>query len=360
MGCSSSALNKAGDSSGLRREESESCFAQPKPRTLGKESTLYGKVEKESPPRFEKLKISVVSTANSVKSVRERPLANSAADPPASTGEAQPLDRPEESGPPQPGGKDDTAGLGGKKKDMGAVTEAQPLQGNAEAESGGTDPKYTKPLRATGERGSPGAVEGTENPQTARQMKLLGTSEKIPPLEVAREPQPQEAMGKGEQTQLPETVPREKESPEVLEGSQFVETAGERQLQETLGKDEQSQPLETIPGESETPEVLEGSQFVETAVNSELLQKTPEGPRNMEQSQLEGMIAGSMEHPVGILEIGADMEMVRKSHTNEEDQHIEGETGEKVGTEAENEKRSEGPGTKEEETGEAVDLSAAT
>lgn len=37
-----------------------------------------------------------------------------------------------------------------------------------------------------------------------------------------------------------------------------------------------------------------------------------------------------------------------------------GETGEKVETEMENEKGSEGPGTKEEETGEAVDLSAAT
>ncbi|XP_044103039.1 glutamate-rich protein 5 [Neovison vison] len=37
-----------------------------------------------------------------------------------------------------------------------------------------------------------------------------------------------------------------------------------------------------------------------------------------------------------------------------------GETGEKVETEVENEKGSEGPGTKEEETGEAVDLSAAT
>ncbi|XP_059021937.1 glutamate-rich protein 5 isoform X2 [Mustela lutreola] len=400
MGCSSSALNTAGDSSGLRREESESCFAQPKPRTLGKESTLFGKVEKESPAPFEKLKISAVSTANGVKPVHEWPLANSAADPPASTEEAQPLDRPEESGPPQPGGKDDTLVMGGKKKDMGAVAEAQPLQGNAETESGGTDLKYTKPLRATGERSSPGAVEGTENPQTARQMKLLGTSDKIPPLEAAREPQPQEAMGKGEQTQLPETVPKEKESPEVLEGSQFLETAGEQQLQETLGKDEQSQPLETIPRENgtpeisegsqfvgtagerqlqemlgkdeqsqpletnprenETPEVLEGSQFVGKAVNSELLHKTPEGPRNMEQSQLEGMIVGSMEHPVGILEIGANMEMVKQMHTNEEDQHIEGETGEKVETEAENEKGSEGPGTKEEETGEAVGLAAAT
>ncbi|XP_032277733.1 glutamate-rich protein 5 isoform X2 [Phoca vitulina] len=37
-----------------------------------------------------------------------------------------------------------------------------------------------------------------------------------------------------------------------------------------------------------------------------------------------------------------------------------GETGEKVEAEMENDKGSEGPGTKEEETGEAVDLSVAT
>ncbi|XP_027425807.1 glutamate-rich protein 5 isoform X2 [Zalophus californianus] len=359
MGCSSSALNKAGDSSRLRSEESESCFAQPRPHTLGKGSTLYGKVQKESPPPLEKLKIAAVSTANGVKSLHEQPLANDTADPPGSTEETQPLDRPEESGPPQPGGEDDTPGTGEKRKDMGAMTEAQPLKGNAETESVGTDTK-DQPLRTTGERDSPGAVDGTENPQTAREMKPLGTAEKIPPLEAARKPQPQEAMGKGEQTQLPETVPKENESPEVLEGSQFVKTAEEWQLQETLGEDERSQPVETIPKENETPEVLEGSQFMGTAVNNYLLHKTPEGPGSMEQIQPEGIIVGSIEHLAGILEIGANIEMVRKNHTNEEDQHIEGETGEKVETEMENEKGSEGPGTKEEETGEAVDLSAAT
>ncbi|XP_045661842.1 glutamate-rich protein 5 isoform X1 [Ursus americanus] len=358
MGCSSSALNKAGDGSRLRSEESESCFSQPKPRTLGKESTLYGKVRKESPPPLVKLKVSAVSTANGVKSLHEQPLANDAADPPGPTEETQPLGGPEESGPCQPAGEDDTSGTGEKKKDMGAVTEAQPLKGNAETESAGTDTKY-QPLRTTGERASPGAVEGTENPHTAGEMKPLGTAEKIPPLEAARKPQPQEAMGKGEQAQLPETVPKKNESPEILEASQFVETAEERQLQETLGRDEQSQLLETVPKESETREVLEGSRFVETAVNNDLLHKTPEGPGNMEQIQPEGIRVGSMEHSAGILEIGANMEMVRRSPTND-DQHIEGETGEKVETEMENEKGSEGPGTKEEETGEAVDLSAAT
>ncbi|XP_042779600.1 glutamate-rich protein 5 isoform X2 [Panthera leo] len=396
--CSSTAVEQFPRSGiiGLK-EESESCFAQPKPHTPGKESsTLYGKVQKESPPPLEKLKISAASTANGVKSLWEQPLADDTTDPPGPTEDAQPLEGPRESEPLQPHVKDDTPGAG-EKNDTEAVTEAQSLKGNAETESVGRDSKY-QPSRITGERDSPGAVEGTENPQTAREMKPLGTAEKVPPLEAAREPQPQEAMGKGEQTQLPktvpkenespegleggqfvemageqklqetlgkdeqsqllETIPKESESPETLEGSQFVETAGERQLQETVIKDEQSQLLETIPKENETPEVLEESQFVETAVNNDLLHKTPDGLGNMEQIQPEGIV-GSTEHPVGILETGANMETVRKIHTNEEDQHIEGETGEKVETEMEDEKVSEGTGTKEEETGEAVDLSAA-
>ncbi|XP_041625146.1 glutamate-rich protein 5 [Vulpes lagopus] len=395
MGCSSSAL-EAGDSSRLRSEESESCFAQLKPCTMGKESTLYGKVQKESPPRLEKIKISAVSTANGIKSLREQPLANNAADLPEDT---QLLEGPKESGPPQPRGTDDTPETGKKKKDMGTVTEAQPLKGNAETESVETGTKY-QPLRITGEQDSPGAVEGTENPQPAREMKSPGTAEKIPPVVAAKEPQLQEAMGKGKQTQCPETFPKENESsevlegsqfveaaeewqlqetlgkdelsqpletspkesesPEILEGSQFVETGEERQHEETLGKDEQSQLLETIPKENETPEILEGSPFVETAINNDLPHKTLEGPGNMEKIQPEGIIVGSMEHPVGILETGVNMDTVRKTHTNEEDQHIEGETGEKVETETENEKGGEGAGTKEEETGEAVDLSAAT
>ncbi|XP_077604285.1 glutamate-rich protein 5 [Crocuta crocuta] len=355
MGCSSSALNKAGDGSRLRSEESESCLAQPKPHTLGKESSaLHGKVQKESPPPVEKLKISAVSRANGVKSLWEQPLANDAADPPGPTADTQPLEGPEESGPLQPGGKDDTPGAE-EKNDIEAMTEAQSLKGNAETESLGRDTKY-EPLQITGERDSPGAVDATETPQTAREMSPIRTAEKVPPQEAVGEPQPQEAMGKAEQTQLPETAPKEIERPETLEGGHVVEMAEERQLQETLGKDEHSQLLETVPRENETPEVLEESQFAETAGNNDLLHKAPEGLGNMEQIQPEGIV-GSVEHPAGILETGANMEMV--IHTNEEDQHIEGETGEKVETEMENENVSDGAGTKEEETGEAVDLSAA-
>ncbi|XP_039936959.1 glutamate-rich protein 5 [Hirundo rustica] len=54
------------------------------------------------------------------------------------------------------------------------------------------------------------------------------------------------------------------------------------------------------------------------------------------------------------------VEVVERVHTTEEDHLIEGETGEQVETELLSETVSEGPETKEEETGEAVDSAAAT
>ncbi|XP_043339292.1 glutamate-rich protein 5 isoform X3 [Cervus canadensis] len=395
MGCSSSALNKAGDGNRLRSatEESESCFVQPKPRAQGRESTLCGKVQKESLPPLEKLKISAASTANGVQFLPEQPLAKEAADPPGATEETQPLEGLKGSEPPQPGGKDGAPGAGGKEEDVEAATEAPPLKGSAETEPLGAEAKG-QPLITAGERDS---VQGTEDPQAAGEMTPLGIAERVP-LEAAREPGSQEAGGNGEQSQLPETVTKETESPEILEGSQPVETAQtqqlqetvgedeqsqlvetvpkenaslqvsdgsqsvgaeeEKQLQETLGKDEQSQLRETIPREHGGPEVSDASQSVATAVKADSLYKTPEGPGNMQKIQPERTV-GSMEQPAGILETGAKVEMARKIHTDEEDQHIEGETGETVETEMESEKVSEEAETKE-ETGEAVDLSAAT
>ncbi|KAF4798064.1 glutamate rich 5 [Turdus rufiventris] len=54
------------------------------------------------------------------------------------------------------------------------------------------------------------------------------------------------------------------------------------------------------------------------------------------------------------------VEVVEKVHITEEDHLTEGETGEQVETELLSETVSEGPETKEEETGEAVDSAAAT
>ncbi|KAM8786144.1 glutamate-rich protein 5 isoform 2-T2 [Rhynchonycteris naso] len=361
-------------------EESESCFVQPKPRSLGREATIYDKEQKESLPPGEKLKISAVSTTNGVKSLHEQLLAKDAADPPASTEKTQPLQGSKESGPLLQGGKDDNPGAE-EKKDLEAVTEAQPLEGNAETESLGTEAKH-QPLRTAVERDSLGVGGDAEIPQIPREMNPLKIAEKIPPLEAGREPQPQEAMGK---PQLLETVRTETESPEILEESQLVKTTDQHQLQEMLGRGEQSQLLEVMPKEEgflEIPEgsqlletaekqqlqetfpkkngcleIPEGSQLVEMAVKNDLIHETSEGPGNMEQIQPEG-ITGSGEHPLGILETGTNMESVRKIHSIKENQHIEGETGEKVETETE--KVSEAAETKEEETGEAVDISAAT
>ncbi|XP_006753242.1 PREDICTED: glutamate-rich protein 5 [Myotis davidii] len=329
-------------------EESESCFVQPKPRSLGGESTISDKAQKENLPPLEKLKISAASTANGVKSLHDQPLAKDAADPLGSPEKIQPLEGPQESGPLQQDGKDETPGAGGQK-DVEAVPEAQPLEGNAETEPLGTEARH-QPLRAAGERDSPGAVGDTETPQTAREMKPLRRAGKIPPPEAGRASQPPP------KPQLLDTVPTETEAPEILEGHQPVETAEEHQLQETLGRDEQSQLLETMSKGKGFLEISEGSQLVEAAVKNDLIPKTPEGLVNMEQIQPEGIV-GSVEHPAGTLGTGTNVEIVRKIHTKKEDQNIEGETGEEVGTGME--KVSERAETKEEETGGAVELPAA-
>ncbi|XP_053516916.1 glutamate-rich protein 5 isoform X2 [Artibeus jamaicensis] len=349
MGCSSSALGKAGDCSRLRSEESESGFVQPKTLILGREATIYDTAQKESLPPLEKLKISSVSTANGVKSFHGQPLAQDAADPPGATEKTQALEGPGESGPLQPGGTHDTQ-KAEEKKDVEMGTGAQPSEGSAETEPL-VGEAQSQPMRTAGGTASAGVVGDAEIPLTVGEVQPLRIAEKMPPLEAGREPQPQEAMGK---PPLLETVPKETEAPEILEGSQLVETTEEHEVQEPLGRDEQSQLLKTMPREKGFMKILEGSQLVKTAVKNDLIHKTPERPENMEQIKPEGVV-GSSEHPAVMLGADTDMETVGKIHTDKEDHHIEGETGERV--ETEREKVSEGAETQEEETGEAVDLS---
>ncbi|XP_004850207.1 glutamate-rich protein 5 [Heterocephalus glaber] len=396
MGCSSSALGKAGDNSRFRSatsndcfsttEESESCVAQPKPCTAGRDSAFYGHSQRGGLPPSEKPKASVMPTANGLaKGVAPTKAAGDQSGP---TEKSLPPGGREGAEPRQPGGKGDTSGTEEIKKDVETALEVQSLKGNADMEPSGTAAPG-QPLRTAG---AGGAGERTEHPQaqTVGLMKPLGT---------AGELQSQAAMGEDEQCQLPETTPKENRSPEISEGNQLVETVEEQQLQEAVGKDEQAQSqLETIPKENEGPEILEGSQFVETVEElklQETLEKdaqlqpleiipkedgtseiqdksqpvptpvmddpihaTPQGPGIPELVQPEGIVGGR-EHPVGITEPAENMEVDRKSHTSEEEQCTEGETGENVERETENEKVNEAE-TKEEETGEAVDLSAAT
>ena len=60
--------------------------------------------------------------------------------------------------------------------------------------------------------------------------------------------------------------------------------------------------------------MLDASQSVETAVKADSPHKTPQGPGNMQKIQPERTVE-SMEHPAGILETGAKVEMARKIHT---------------------------------------------
>lgn len=293
-------------------EESESCFVQPKPLTLGRESTIYDKAPKESLPPLEKLKISAVSTANGVKSLHDQPLAKDAADPLGSAEKIQPPEGPKESGPLQQDGKDETPGAG-EKEDVEAGPEAQPLEGEAEMEPSGAEVGH-QPVRTAGGRDTPGAAGDTETPRTARGMRPLRRAGQIPPLEAGGEPPPPE------KPPLPDTLPKETDSPEILGGSQPVEAAEDHQPPETLGGEEQSQSPEAVSRGKGFLERAEGSPLVETAVKNCVVHK---GLANLEQVPPEGRV-GSVEHPTGTLETGSNMDVVRKCHTKKEDQSLEG------------------------------------
>nr|XP_021516177.1 glutamate-rich protein 5 [Meriones unguiculatus] len=371
MGCSSSALNKAGESNRFgsavpsnenssAAEQSKFCVAQPKPCTPGREAAFYGNAQRESHPPPERPKASVVPTANGVKSYHQQPLPNDEApgkdaiDELELTKKTEPLVQGEECELLQAEGKDITLGDEEMKEDMEARTESQSVKGNAETEFLGTE-ALRQPLKTSAETDS-GAGEGREIPQTG--MTKLETAENILPLETAKELPSKEAMGNDAQSRILGAIPKENNSPETAEGHQFVEKAEQKELQETLGKTEQPQILETVLKQNETPQIPDRSQLVQTPV----MNKSPCGPLdgigNAGKSQ-PGATGGSKEQLVGTAETAANVEMARETHTDKEEQHIEGETGEKVEAEMKNEKESEEAETEEKETGEAVDLGAA-
>ncbi|XP_060248935.1 glutamate-rich protein 5 [Meriones unguiculatus] len=411
MGCSSSALNKAGESNRFgsavpsnenssAAEQSKFCVAQPKPCTPGREAAFYGNAQRESHPPPERPKASVVPTANGVKSYHQQPLPNDEApgkdaiDELELTKKTEPLVQGEECELLQAEGKDITLGDEEMKEDMEARTESQSVKGNAETEFLGTE-ALRQPLKTSAETDS-GAGEGREIPQTG--MTKLETAENILPLETAKELPSKEAMGNDAQSRILGAIPKENNSPETAEGHQFVEKAEQKELQETLRKDKQFQLLETIPKENNFAEIVEGSQTAESSrkqksqetpgkteqpqiletvlkqnetpqipdrsqlVQTPVMNKSPCGPLdgigNAGKSQ-PGATGGSKEQLVGTAETAANVEMARETHTDKEEQHIEGETGEKVEAEMKNEKESEEAETEEKETGEAVDLGAA-
>ncbi|CAH7118020.1 Erich5 [Phodopus roborovskii] len=413
MGCSSSALNKAGDSSRFRSgvpsnensstgEQSKFCVAQPTPCTPGRETAFYSNAQRAGHAPSEKPKASVVPTANGVKSCHQPCLANDeapgkdATDQSGTTKETEPVVRKEECEAPQPGCKDATLGPEEMKKDVETSAEAQTLKGNTETEPLGTEAR-NQPLRTPREGDSPGAGEHTEIPQTAGGMKVLETTEDAVPLETAKELlPPEEAMGPDTEPQIVEASPKENNSPETLEGYQFVEEVEQKELQETLkdqqfrlfeaiprensspeveegcqpaeGGDEQQQPqqtackneqpqlLEIVLKENETPHTPDRSQLVQTPVMNESLCETPDGTRNAGESQPEATV-GSREKQAGTaVETAANAKMAGEINTGKEEQHVEGETGEKMDAGMKSEEESEAT---EKETGEAVDVGAA-
>ncbi|XP_062045479.1 glutamate-rich protein 5 isoform X2 [Lepus europaeus] len=328
-------------------EGSKACFAHPKPRTPGREANLHGSVQRDSPPLPQELKASAAPTANGMKPLHEQPLealegarGEDAMRQSGSTEMTRPLERAE-----------------GKQTDVEGTAEAQSLKGHGETEPLGPEPKG-QALRTAGERGSPGALEGAESPHAAGERDPPGMAGHSTPLHTGAELQPQEATGKEERSQLLKAAPKENEAPEQVARRQLMETADELQLQVTLGKSEPSQLPEMVPRETATPKVVDLSQLMETPVRSGSLRTTPAGPGNLEQAQPEG-VAGGTEHPAGMAEMAENEQMVCTVPTHRQQRHTKGETEEQMETEVEHKKASGGAETNE-ETGEAVDLSAAT
>ncbi|CAO2602540.1 Glutamate-rich protein 5 [Lemmus lemmus] len=288
------------------------------PCAPGREAAFYSSAQRPGQVPLERPKASVVPTANGVKSCYQPSLANDeapgkdAVDPSGPTKKTELPVQGEESHLLQPGGKDDTLGAEEMKKDVETRTEAQSLKGN-EARS--------QPLSTSGEKDSP-SVEDTEIPQ-----ELQKTS-------------------KDKQFQVLEASPKENNSPEVAGGGQSAASREEQQPQGASCKDKQPQLLERILKENETPQVPDVSQLVQTPVVNESLCETPDG-------------VGSREELAGTAETAANVDMAREIHTDKEEQHIEGETGEKMEAEMKNEKGSEEAEVKEQETGEAMDLGMA-
>uniref|UniRef100_A0A8C8UAZ9 Glutamate rich 5 n=1 Tax=Peromyscus maniculatus bairdii TaxID=230844 RepID=A0A8C8UAZ9_PERMB len=359
--CNSNALAKArspvpANEDPSTGEQSKFCVAQPTPRTPGREAALYSNAQRAGHAPLEKPKASVVPTANGVKSCHPPSLANDeaprkdATDQTGPTKETEPPVQGEESELPQPEGKDGTLETEETKKDVETRTEAQSLQGTAETEPLGIEAR-SQPPRTPGER------EDTEIPQTAGVTELPETAEKTLPLETAKEPPPEEAAGKNAQPQIVEAIPKEDNSAEIVEGYQSAaESSEEQQPRETPCKDEQPQLLETVLKENETPQTPDRSQLVQTPGMNQSLCETPDGIRAAHESQPEAT-AGSREQLAGTAETAPDVEMAREIHTDEEEQRIEGETGEKVEAKMKTERESEE--AKEKETGEAVGLGAA-
>ncbi|TRZ14700.1 hypothetical protein HGM15179_012404 [Zosterops borbonicus] len=119
---------------------------------------------------------------------------------------------------------------------------------------------------------------------------------------------------------------------------------------ESVSKREEPEGIEPLPAADEESSELP-SVWREESRGPSLPAPEDAGAPSPGPAEDSGLVEGSDSSAV---------EVIEKMHSTEEDHLIEGETGEQVETELLSETVSEGPETKEEETGEAVDSAAAT
>ncbi|XP_051826860.1 glutamate-rich protein 5 [Antechinus flavipes] len=201
-------------------------------------------------------------------------------------------------------------GITGETKPLGMMKETE-----HEGISGGIKPS--------------GMMEKTEHEGTPGETKSLGMMEEIEHEGTPGETEPSGAMKKmtlvtGEKNNLQG----------IVEDNEFPEIVGEIQSLRAAGKNDHSRAVRG----TELPERVEKILLVETVGGTQ--------PPIIDEGPQENM------KPV--------MEVAREINMNEENQAIEGETGERVETETHSEIVSKGSETKEEETGEAVDTTTFT
>ncbi|KAM9096641.1 glutamate-rich protein 5 isoform 2-T2 [Sarcophilus harrisii] len=201
----------------------------------------------------------------------------------------------------------------------GTPGETKPLGMMEETEREGT-PGETKPLGMMEETEHEGIPGGTKPSGMMEETKHEGTPGETKPSGVVKKM----TLVTGEKNNLQG----------IVEDNEFPEIMGEIQSLRAPGKNDHSR----ADRGTELPERVEKILLVETVGGTQ--------PPIIDEGPQENM------KPV--------MEVAREINMNEENQAIEGETGERVETETHSEIVSKGSETKEEETGEAVDTTTFT
>ncbi|XP_036597934.1 glutamate-rich protein 5 [Trichosurus vulpecula] len=254
-------------------------------------------------------------------------------------------------------------GRAGETKTSGTMEENEHEGGAGKTKTPGTHEESEHEGRA-GETKTSGMVEETEHEGRAGETKSAGTHE---------ETEHEGTVGKTKTSETHEesehegTVGKTKTSG-TMEETEHKGTAGETEPSETMEKmtlvTGEKNNLQPTVEDNEFPEILgEIQPLGAPGKNDYSRMARGTEPSERVKIQLVETVGGTK--PPIIAEGTQEnmkplMEVAREINMNEENQAIEGETGERVETETHSEIVSEGSETKEEETGEAVDTTAAT